>query len=71
MSRLRLLGWFLFLIGLSLLAILFFEEISNNLNYYYNHQVNFVLLLLVGLLLFIIGSRLVFWEAEPTKQLPS
>jgi uncharacterized membrane protein len=67
MNRLRLVGWFLFFVGLVLLAILFGEEVFNNLNYYYHHQVNFILLLLIGFLSLFIGSRLVFWKVEPKE----
>jgi len=71
MRRLRLAGWFLVGVGLALLFILLYEEFSNNLNYYYNHQVNFDLLVLVGLLSFGIGSWLMRREREPKKENPS
>ena len=67
MRRLRLLAVILFVFGLALITILFYEEFTNNLNYYYNHMTNVVLLILVGALLLIIGSRLMFWERK-TKE---
>ena len=36
MRRLRLLAVILFVFGLALITILFYEEFTNNLNYYYN-----------------------------------
>jgi hypothetical protein len=67
MRRLRLVGWFLFLIGLAILTVLSIEEILYNLNYYYNHQVNFVLLIVGGALPLAIGS-VILLEEEPEKQ---
>ena len=70
MKLLRLIGTILFITGLALLFILFFEEILYNLNYYYNHQVNFVLLMVGGALPLAIGF-VILWEGEPEKQLSS
>jgi hypothetical protein len=64
MRRLRLMGWFLLLIGLAILSVLSIEEISYNLNYFYNHQVNFVLLIVGGALPLAIGS-VILLEEEP------
>jgi len=71
MERLKLLGLILLVIGLALGVIWLYEEFFNNFNYYYNHQVNFVLLVLVGVFSLVIGLRFMFWEREPKKQNPS
>ena len=69
MKFLRLIGTILFLTGLAPLFYLLFEEVLYNLNYYYNHQANFVLLLVGGVLSSAIGF-VILWgeEPEPEKQ---
>jgi hypothetical protein len=68
MKILRLAGFILFSIGWVLEFIWFYEEFSNNWNYYYNHQVNFDLLVLVGALSLVIGWWLIFWKRKLKKQ---
>ncbi len=70
MRRFRLVGWSLFLIGLVLLTILLVEEFSNNLNYYYKHQVNFVLLFGVGTILSAIGFVILWGKNQRNNKSP-
>jgi hypothetical protein len=71
MRLLRLVGLISFAIGLVLELILFYEEFSNNFNYYYNHNVSFELLILVGALSMGIGSGLMLWERRTKETEPS
>jgi hypothetical protein len=68
MRLLRLLGSILLIFAFAFGSILFYEEFINNLNYYYNNQVNFVLLLLFGILSFGIGLWLINWKSESEEQ---
>jgi hypothetical protein len=68
MRLLRLVGLILFAVGLALLFIWGYEEFINNFNYYYHHQVNFDLLILFGVLLFVTGLWLMNWERKPKTQ---
>ena len=69
MRRLSLVGWFLFLIGVALEVIWVYEEVVYNFNYYYYHQVNFLLLVIGGALTLVIGTKLIFWEENQRNKL--
>jgi hypothetical protein len=64
MRLLRLLGFVLLVLAFVLASIFFIDELIYRLNYYYNHQVNFVLLIVFGILSFGIGLWLINWENE-------
>jgi hypothetical protein len=68
MRLLRLLGLILLVLAFVLASIFVVEEFIYNLNYFYNHQVNFVLLIAFGILSFGIGWWLINWESESKEQ---
>ena len=71
MKLLRLIGLIFFEVGLVLLFVLGYFEFLNNFNYYFHHQVNFILLISFGILFFSSGLWLMNWETEEKKQVPS
>ncbi len=68
MRLLRLLGLILLALAFVLASIFIVEELIYNLNYFYNHQVNFILLISFGILAFGIGLWLIKWERESKEQ---
>jgi uncharacterized protein YjeT (DUF2065 family) len=71
MRRLRLIGLFVLVIGLSLLAAWYYEW-SYNWDYMYNHS-RFIFDQLgnLGVIFFSVGLLLIFWVRKPNKQNPS
>jgi len=65
MRILRPIGVIAFFSGLAVELIWFYDEMLFNFNYYYRHQVNFVLLTFFGGLLLCIGLFLMLWERKP------
>ena len=68
MRLLRLLGLILLALAFVLASIFIVEELIYNLNYFYNHQVNFILLISFGILAFGIGLWLINWKSESKEQ---
>lgn len=68
MRLLRLLGLILLVLSFVLASIFIVEELIYNLNYYYDHQVNFVLLIVFGILAFGFGLWLINWESESKEK---
>ena len=68
MRLLRLLGFILLVLAFVIASLFLIDEVIYNLNYYYNHQVNFVLLIVFGILSFAIGLWLINLESESKKQ---
>jgi len=68
MRLLRLLGLILLVLAFVLAAIFIVEELIYNLNYFYRHQVNFILLISFGILAIGFGLWLIKWESESKEQ---
>jgi hypothetical protein len=68
MRLLRFLGLILLVLSFVLASVFLIDEGIYNLNYFYNNQVNFVLLISFGILSFGIGWWLINWESESKEQ---
>ena len=68
MRLLRLLGLILLVLAFVLASIFVVEELVYNLNYFYNNQVNFILLISFGMLAFGFGLWLIDWKSESKEQ---